>query len=134
MRRLGRDRSGVAAVEFAVIAGGFLLLLLGGLQAGLMLSTQNTLQFVASMTARCAALSTCTPASYAVSLANDLAGTGVVKSSDVTVATGSTCQTAGGSYSNFTMVTITSELWSDRAIDSVLGMQLKAFACYPSPS
>ncbi len=134
MRRLGRDRRGVAAVEFAAIAGGFLLLLLGGLQVGLMMSTENTLQFVASLTARCAALGTCTPASYAVSLANDLAGTGVVKSSDVTVATGSTCQTKSGSYNNFTMVTLTSELWSQKAIDSVLGLQLTASACYPSPS
>ncbi len=135
MRRLTGDRSGATAVEFAVVASGAVLLLIGALQVGLLLWTNNALQIMAGLTARCAALSTCSnPASYAVSLAEQWAGAGAVKTSDVTVSAASLCRGASNGYSKFTMVTISSELWSGLLIGPLAAVQLKASACYPSPS
>lgn len=138
MRRLTGDRSGVAAVEFALVASGFLLLLIGALEVGLLLWTNNALQITAGLTARCAALKTCSPdsKSYAVSLAGQWAGAGAVKASDVTVSPPalSACQGASGGYSKFTEVTISSELWSSLGIGPLAGVKLQASACYPSPN
>ncbi len=135
MRRLTGDRSGATAVEFAVVASAAVLLLIGALQVGLLLWTNNALQITAGLTARCAALGSCSdPASYAVSLAGQWATTGAVKTSDVTVSAASSCQGASGGYSKFTMVTISSEQWSGLLIGPLAGVKLKASACYPSPS
>lgn len=135
MRRLAGDRTGVAAVEFALVASGFLLLLIGSLQVGLLLWTNNALQVTAALTARCAALGSCSnPASYAVSLAGQWVTAGVVTASDVTVSAASSCQGASSGYSNFTMVTVSSEMWSNLLIEPLSGVRLRASACYPSPS
>jgi hypothetical protein len=58
----------------------------------------------------------------------------VVNASDVTVSAASSCQGASGGYSNFTMVTVSSELWRGLLIGPLAGVRLKASACYPSPS
>lgn len=127
------DCGAVASVEFAVIASGFLLLLLGAIEVGLLLWTNNALRTTAEMTARCAALGSCSnPASYAVTLAGQWIGTNAVNTSDVTVssAAGSTCHGASTGYGRFTMVTISSEL----LVAPLAGTQVKVSACYPSPS
>jgi len=65
---------GATAVEFAIILPMFLLLLVGVIEVGRMLSTKNTLQYAVERAARCAVIgaSPCaTPAqvqSYAASL------------------------------------------------------------------
>lgn len=134
MRRFLEDRTGVTTVEFAVVALGFLFLLIGSLQVGLLLWTNNALRVTAALTARCAALGTCSPQSYAVALAGEWAGTGAVKTSDVTVSSASTCEGASSGYSKFTMVTISSELWDGLLITPLSSVKLKASACYPSPT
>jgi hypothetical protein len=132
-----RDCRGVAAVEFAVVALGFLFLLLGAIEVGLLLWTTNALRITAEMTARCDALGSCSnPGSYAVALAGQWMGANAVKTSDVTVSpeAGSRCHGASGGYGSFTMVTISSELWSSLLIAPLAGTQVKVSACYPSPS
>jgi Flp pilus assembly protein TadG len=136
MRRLLGDRTGGTAVEFAVVASGVVLLLLGSLEVGLLLWTNTALQVAAAQTARCAALDTCSPnpQSYAVSLAGQWAGAGAVKTSDVTVSSASICQGAAAGYSKFTMVTISSEVWNGLLMAPLSSVKLKASACYPSPT
>lgn len=134
MRRLIGDRTGATAVEFALVASGFSVLLIGSIEVGLLLWTKNALQVTADMTARCAALGSCSAPSYAVSLAAQWVTAEVVNTSDVTVSTTSLCQGASGGYSKFTMVTVSSELWSGLLIAPLSSVKLKASACYPSPS
>ncbi|MGA7386171.1 MAG: TadE family protein [Methylocella sp.] len=72
------DIRGAAAVEFALIILSLMLLLLGTVDGGRMLWTQNTLQYAVEQAARCAVVNTTTcgtPAqiqSYAVSMANGM--------------------------------------------------------------
>jgi Flp pilus assembly protein TadG len=72
------DIRGAAAVEFALILWPLLLLVLGAVDGGRMLWTQNTLQYAVEQAARCAVVSTATcgtPAqikSYAASMANGM--------------------------------------------------------------
>jgi Flp pilus assembly protein TadG len=63
------ETHGASAVEFAMIAPVFFLLLFGAIECGQMLWTQNALQYAVERAARCAIinLSTCTQ-SYAASL------------------------------------------------------------------
>lgn len=137
MRRMRCDRAGATSVEFALVASGFVLLLIGGLQIGLLWWTENAMQITAALTARCAALGSCTdPASYAASLAGDWTAPGAVTAADVTVsaAASSSCHGASGGYGRFTMVTITSEPWSGVLVGPLSGKRLTVSACYPSPS
>ena len=82
-----RDSRGATAAEFALILPMFLLLVLGIIEVGRMLSTKNTLQYAVERAARCAVIgaSPCaTPAqvqSYAASLVYGSALGGAVFSS-----------------------------------------------------
>lgn len=73
--QFGADIRGATAVEFAFIASPLILMLLGIVDGGRMLWTQNALQYAVEQAARCAAVNsttTCTPAlipSYAASMA-----------------------------------------------------------------
>jgi Flp pilus assembly protein TadG len=73
------DIRGAAAVEFALILWPLLLLLLGTIDGGRILWTQNTLQYAVEQAARCAVVNsttTCSTAaqikSYAASMANGM--------------------------------------------------------------
>lgn len=132
IRSILRDRRGVAAVEFALVASGFLMLLLGSIEIGLLWWTRNGLQVTASLTARCAALGSCAdPKAFAVSTAARWTLPNAISAADVTVTTASTCQGAAGGYSQFALVTITSEVWKGLLIAPLSGANLKVMACYP---
>lgn len=54
----GRACEGAAAVETAIIFPAFFLLLFGIIEAGMLFSTQSTLQFAVEAAARCAVVNT----------------------------------------------------------------------------
>jgi Flp pilus assembly protein TadG len=127
-----RDRRGVAALEFALVASGFLMLLLGSIEIGLLWWTENGLQATAALTARCAALGSCAdPKAFAVSTASGWTLPNAITNADVIVTAASTCHGSSGGYSQFTLVTITSTVWSGILIAPLSGASLKATACYP---
>lgn len=106
-----KDRRGSTAVEFALIAGVFFPLCLAILDAGLLLWTRGALQSTASLTARCAAISSaaCTNVQqYAVTTAGNWVFPGIIAVSDVSPAPAIVC-IAGAPYM---MVTITSKYWA----------------------
>jgi Flp pilus assembly protein TadG len=84
-----RDCSGVAAVEFALIAPAFVLLMLGVMESGRLLWTQASLHYAVEAAARCGAVDTTTCGTsgniqnYAVAKASGLH----LKSSVFTVST-----------------------------------------------
>src|SRR5262249_19208728 len=74
LRRLAAQARAATAVEFAFVGGITILTTFGIIDFGMVTWTQNALQSVAAMTARCTAISSplCTDGpAYAVSLAND---------------------------------------------------------------
>src|ERR1700675_3482302 len=62
------DISGAAAVEFAMILWPLMLLLLGTVDGGRMLWTQNSLQYAVEQAARCAAVNSTTTCSTAAQI------------------------------------------------------------------
>lgn len=56
LRRFGRDRSGVGAVEFALVLPAFIAMLAGGIWAGQLAFAANSLQYAVEAGARCAAV------------------------------------------------------------------------------
>lgn len=132
MKRLLRDRRGVAALEFAIVGVAFVMLLLGTIQIGLLWWTKNGLQTAAMLTARCAALGSCSdPKAFAVSTAGKFTLPNAVSS--VSVGTSSYCNATKG-YKQFTTVTLTSTVWADLLISALAGPSIQATACYPSPT
>jgi Flp pilus assembly protein TadG len=128
---LRRARSGSTAVEFALIAGVFLTLCMGILEAGLLMWTQGALQSTASLTARCAAIASpdcttgTTPQQYAVAAAQNWVFAGVV----TTVTPTTTACTSGAIYQK---VTITSAYWAGGFLPPPLnGKTLTAVAYFP---
>lgn len=100
MRRLLADRRGVTAVEFALVAPVFLMFMFLIIDGARMTWTYQTLQEVATNSARCAALklTACTDSAavktYAVSRA---AASGVrLGAGDVTLTAGTSCQSVAG--------------------------------------
>lgn len=130
--RFLHDRRGVAALEFAIVGVAFVMLLLGTIQVGLLWWTKNGLETAAMLTARCAALGSCSdPAAFAKSTASKFTLPNAV--SAVSVATSSHCNAVTG-YSHFTTVTLTSTVWADSLISVLAGSSIQAIACYPSPT
>ena len=132
---LRRARSGSTAVEFALIAGVFLTLCMGILEAGLLMWTQGALQSTASLTARCAAIASpdCTTGAtpgtpqYAVAAAKSWVFSGIISNSNV-VSTTTAC-TSGVIYQK---VTITSTYWAGSLLPPPLnGKTLTAVAYFP---
>ena len=100
MTRLLRDRRGVTAVEFALVAPAFMMFMFLIIDGARAVWTYQTLQEVASNTARCAALGVtgCKTAlevqSYAVARA---AATGVkMTAGAVTLTSAATCSSVAG--------------------------------------
>ncbi len=129
-RRIGADRSGAAALEFAMVGGLLVLLLLGCVEAGLMMWTGSALQSVAAQTARCTAIGSCAnPQQYAVSLAEQWIGANAITTGDVSVAAGTSCHGQAGA---FAIVTISESIWSGTFIEPITGGTQSATACFPT--
>ena len=75
LRRLRSDRSGAAALEFALIAPTLFVLIMGGVEFGRLLWTQSALQMSVAQAARCYAwqVSSCTTTSGTQSFAAGVA-------------------------------------------------------------
>jgi Flp pilus assembly protein TadG len=56
LRRAWRDRAGAAAVEFAMVASAFIILILGGFYAAIMFFVASSMQFAVEAGARCASV------------------------------------------------------------------------------
>jgi Flp pilus assembly protein TadG len=144
MRVSGRLRgrsAGTTTVEFAMTATPMLMLVLGVLQAGLMLWTWQALEATAIDAARCAAInatscqnvatSVTATRSYAVSIAQ-LRGLGSVTTGNVTVQTGAAAQTACGS-TTASVVSVTLS-YTYKIVFVSLPSSLTAAACFPLAS
>jgi len=132
MRPSRRQSAGVVSVEFAMLSGLLILLLVGTLGLGLLILSETGLQSIAAQTARCAALGSklcATPADYAVQLAGQRLFSGVITSSDVSVTSAASCSGASGQY---TTVAITSDYWSNLLSFVLPGATVTVSACYPS--
>lgn len=130
MRRFRAARRGETAVEFALVAGLFVLLLLAPIELGLMIWTGSSLQTVAAQTARCAAIGSCSsnPAGYAVNLAKHWISATAISAKNVQVQTTSSCNKASG---QFEQVRITSSIWAGAWISPMSGTTQVATACFP---
>lgn len=129
---LVRDRRGLTALEFALVAPVLFMLIFGAFELGLTWWTRNALQVTAAMTARCVALGSCTdPAAFAVSSAGNWALPNLISVSDVTFTTNAACYNASDP-TVFAKVTITCEFWSGSILPPPLGnMTFKVSSCYP---
>mgnify|MGYP001616587789 CR=1 FL=1 len=140
MRSFLRDRGGASAVEFAVLVGPFLLLLLGGVEFARLAWTRQALQETAISAARCmGVLATGCAASGAYSasgtqtyVTNRASGVGLtVPVANMTLNRAATC--AG--VANFSSVTLT---YTFQTVAPALvkalagGTVLTATACFPN--
>jgi Flp pilus assembly pilin Flp len=130
--QLRRDGRGATALEFAVVAGIFLPICLGILDAGLLLWTKGALQTTAALTARCAAIASpaCTDIQqFAVTTAGSWVFPGIISKVDVNPAPSTVC------IANvpFTMVTITTQYWAGMILPPPLnGNTLTSVAYFPA--
>lgn len=133
-RRLHSDQRGVAAIEFALVASTLILLILGSVGVGLLWWTANGLQVAAALTARCAALGSCTdPAAFAVGIAEKWVGAGAISAADVSTTTNSACGGVSGNL--FTKVTISSAMWASGVLPAPLsGITVRVSSCFPTSS
>lgn len=137
----GKNRSSLlanvraAAIPEAVIVLNILfMMLLGGMEIGVMTWTKATLQSVANMTARCVAIgsSDCTDSSqYVINLATKWLGAGLITTTNTTIAVASatSCKNVPGT---FTTVSITASPWSRPTLYPFIGTTETLSACYPS--
>jgi hypothetical protein len=130
--KLLRSRRAVTSLEFAILASVLIPLTSAVIELGLVLWCQTAEQSVASLTARCAAISSpaCSGgvAAYAVTLSNNWTLTGAITTSSVTVSTPTTCNSATGT---FQQVSIKFALWSTMTLKPFLPDTLTVTACYP---
>jgi Flp pilus assembly protein TadG len=123
----------MTTLEFAMLAAVLIPLTSAIIEVGLLLWTQTAMQSVASLTARCAAIgsalcSASAPA-YAVTLANNWTLSGAIATSNVSVSSTTTCNSATGA---FQAVTITFPLWSAVVLQPFLPESFSVTACYPT--
>ena len=130
LRQLRAARRGETALEFALVGGLLVMLLLAPVELGLMIWTGSSLQTVAAQTARCAAIGSCgaNPADYAVNLAKHWISASAISAKDVQVQTTSSCNKASG---QFEQVRITSSIWAGAWVSPLSGATQVASACFP---
>ena len=131
LRRLRTQRSGAAAVEFAMVGTVLMLMIFGIIDLGMVMWTQTALQSVSAMTVRCAAISSplCTDIpTYAVNQANNWTIFGMITTDDVQVTTVPTCNGATGT---FEQVAITASFWANVLPPPFNGQSVTGSACFP---
>lgn len=131
---LAASTRAAAIPEAVIVLNVLFLMLLGGMEIGLMTWTKATLQSVANMTARCVAIgsSDCTNSSqYVINLAAKWLGPGMITSTNTTIAIGTatTCKTVMGA---FITVSITASPWSQPRLYPFVGSAETLSACYPT--
>lgn len=133
LRRCLCCRKGVTALEFALIAPTFVLILISLLEVSLVLWARGVMQLTASQTARCTAInsSKCNdPQGFATSIISSYGMGGIVPSISVSVQKNSTCGSTAGV---FDMVTITNTGGLPiQIVAPFAGTVLTISACYPS--
>ncbi len=139
-KRFCRDRSGVTAVEFALVAFPLLLLLFGAIEFGRMFWARQALQEVAAATARCAAIpqDACASSSQydagrTVTMATTLASANglALQASNVSVTRSTSC----GGLSGFTVATLSYSFSTPVPMIATLlpsAINFQATACYPN--
>lgn len=128
---LAGDTRATTAIEFAFIGSVLMILLLAGLDIGLMTWTRAILQSVAGQTARCVAIASSACSSgqqYAVTLATGALGSAVITTANVTVTAATTCLNATGHYEK---VTITTSYWVGPIVFPLTARSQTVTACYP---
>jgi Flp pilus assembly protein TadG len=127
IRRLFRDTRGASAIEFALLAGPFLLLLFGVVEFSRGLWTRQALLDVTASTARCVAIGQqqCTDAAGAFSAAdtrthliNQAAQLGVTLEEPIIIEPNTTCDGLDG----FTRVAVTARFDSVFPITELVDM------------
>ena len=129
-RNLRNARRGAAALEFALVAGIFLPLCLGIIDAGLLFWTKGALQSTAALAARCAALASAICADtqqFAVTTAGNWIFPGIIGKADVSSATVCT------SHVSYVRITITSRFWAHGLLPAPFSNEtLTATAYHPA--
>ena len=122
LRRLLRDHAGAAAVEFALVVPAFLMLLIGVMELGRLMWTQNALHYAVEEAARCSAVDTniCSSTSTAQSFAAGRSGLAFATS--VFTVTKTSCGWQVSASYPFLFVGFLSEY----------SVTLHAQACYPT--
>lgn len=124
---LWHDRSGGAAVEFAILAPAFLMMLIGTIMLAMMFFTMASLHFAVETAARCASVKTtvCTSAvtTQAVAASTYFGAT----AAPTFICTGRTC---GGSSACGNQVTGQVDFTLDWGMGRLV-TPLRAAACYP---
>lgn len=131
---LAHDTRAAAAVEFAVVASMFLVMVVGAIELGLQWWTRDCLQMTADLTARCVALGACSddPAGFAKGQAADWALPGAIASLSVDDSATS-CHGMGVQGGRFVMVQIHSDFWSGLPFP-FFASSWSVSACYPQAS
>jgi Flp pilus assembly protein TadG len=131
------DRRAAAALEFALVASVFIVLVLGELEFGRLIWILQALQVTGQQTARCVAIgsSLCaSPASYAVTVATARGVVGLTAANvQVTTVTG-TGNAACNSPANNSMVEVRITLAFSSAAASLLpgiNQNIVSLSCYP---
>jgi Flp pilus assembly protein TadG len=134
---LRTDRRGTAAVEFALVASVFIVLVLGELEFGRLIWILQALQVTGQQTARCVAIgsSACaSAASYAVSVASAHGVVGLTNANvQVTSVTG-TGHTGCNPPASNTMVQVKITLAFSSTVATLfpgLNQNLVSTSCYP---
>lgn len=133
------DRSGAAAVEFALAVLPLMVTILSVVQLGRYAWTVQAVESVATAAARCIGLrsASCAASSapsvsltqaYAVGVASKWHLT--LQSSQVTVATATTC----GGTSGMSQVTVASTFAADVLVPALAAVPISATACFPNVS
>jgi Flp pilus assembly protein TadG len=132
---IGQDCAGTVAIEFALVAPLFLMLLFGSVEFGRLLWTKQALQEAATAGARCMGIaqSSCASASQTQTYVQQVArGWGI--SLSTAAITASNTATCGGSTAAFSQVSIASTFSSAAStlIRLARSISLSASACYPN--
>lgn len=129
LRTFIADRRGVAAIEFALLAPAFLMLLIGTMTMGVLLFTASSLHFATEAAARCASVKStvCKDAPTTVAFAaSNYFGS---KNAAAFTCSGRVCGGTAASCGNKVAGTVTVTL--DVGILPSFSTPLHADACYP---
>lgn len=122
LRRLLSDHAGAAAVEFALVVPVFLLMLIGIMEFGRLLWTQNALHYAVEEAARCSAIDTDVCSSTSTTQSFAAGRSGLTFATSVFTVTKTSCGWQVSASYPFSFVGFLSEY----------SVTLHAQACYPT--